>query len=82
MFGLGRSYRVQDKWHSSVNWISNAALRGSAKAKNYLEDPTIYDQIYRLALQHQNGIRDNRDMALEYYELLLRDQNRDWRTIV
>ena len=82
MFGLGRAYRVQGKWLSSMSWISNAALRGSAKAESYLEDPANFDHIYRLALQHQNGIRDNREMALQYYELLLRDQNRDWRTIV
>lgn len=82
MFGLGRAYRVQGKWLASMSWISNAALRGSAKAESYLEDPANFDHIYRLALQHQNGIRDNREMALQYYELLLRDQNRDWRTIV
>ncbi len=82
MFGLGRAYHVQGKWLASMSWISNAALRGSAKAESYLEDPANFDHIYRLALQHQNGIRDNREMALQYYELLLRDQNRDWRIIV
>ena len=45
-------------------------------------DPTIFDIVYRTALQHQNGIRDDREKALDYYKLLLRDRKRDWRGIV
>lgn len=45
-------------------------------------DQAIFDIVYRTALQHQNGIRDDREKALDYYEILLRDRNRNWRKLV